>query len=330
MPMTTCNESSATSQDTQPLDNKQSADFKPKLNIKYRTSNTNKRAEAQVAYLKGVTSPTVLAQRFGVSRNTIMTWKAKDHWDDNALLADHQLLGREAGRLAVERQGRLAGIRSNIAEVDRQIASGAVKPKSLEGLIRAKTDLIKIEQLLLGQATSRQERAVIVWRPTAGERIARPVAAEILADDTGIPGRINSQGTSGRSETVTAGDGAPAPGSTTPGIEAPGNPANAGLSRGPVRDQDTRIEQPIENHRGKVENTLAAPGNTTPSGSPAANSPAEGSDTPGQPAPATRDIRLADGTIKTVLAGRVRPHTVLAPGNGTREERRRKQVGPSQ
>jgi hypothetical protein len=126
-----------------------------------KTEHTGKRREAATMYCAGVRSASVLSRYFGVSRNTIYEWKDKDSWVDLARQVDSEVEAGASSSLATFKAKQVEELLKDIDLIDSK--KHDVPPKSLEGLMKAKMEIVDRLLLLRGEATSRNEQVTVVF-----------------------------------------------------------------------------------------------------------------------------------------------------------------------
>lgn len=91
-----------------------------------------------------------------------MDWRSKDRWDELAGMTEAQFEAEASGSLAAWKKDIEIKLMQDIALIDAQKTK--VKATSLEGLLKVKLAMLERIQLMRGDATSRSEKVVVVFR----------------------------------------------------------------------------------------------------------------------------------------------------------------------
>ena len=180
--------------DREPTAKTDTHQIEPKINAQYRTKHTDNRRNAALSYMQGITSSTILAKKYGVSRNTIMTWKRKDNWAALAARVDHEILAKAPGRLAQKKLAMMQEIEEDLVLLHK--AKKDAKPASLEGIIKASIKLREQLLFLNGEATKRTEAVVVYWKGGTMEPVKQTplIDGEVIPENTrDIEGGIGAQ-----------------------------------------------------------------------------------------------------------------------------------------
>lgn len=189
--------------------------------------NRDKRIEAALLFISGVeTSPTRLAEKFGVVKNSILRWKKKDGWAELAHQTDQITRASLPRGVASFRIKMITSLEDDLALIDSK--KNAVPAKSLEGLLKAKAALQGELSKLLGIGHVEEPKVTIVFGGYGEAPAPRgPVQ---------VPGKIAVAG------------------GQTPGIGALTNDENTADSDGALDGREGGKGGSIENCGGNVKN----------------------------------------------------------------------------
>ena len=124
--------------------------------------NRDKRIEAALLFISGVeTSPTRLAEKFGVVKNSILRWKKKDGWAELAHQTDQITRASLPEGVASFRIKMIGSLEDDLALIDSKKHN--VPAKSLEGLLKAKAALQGELSKLLGIGHVEEPKVTIVF-----------------------------------------------------------------------------------------------------------------------------------------------------------------------
>lgn len=284
------------------------------------TKYIDARRRAGIDYCNGITSPTLLGKKYGVTRNSIMNWRKWDNWVEIAANMTGEILAKGASHLAQKKAMEIAELEDDINLID--LNKHTAKRSTLSELLKAKIKLREMVMTLRGEATKRTEHLIVMWKPAESQqpraRVTKPARAQVI-DDRGpevkegrhidkLLGKTSKEG-AGAGETSLLSDCATreVPGETSPAPNTSGfQPA------GTVPQGDPA---PTNNNADRAN--MAAQGIDV---GPQGTEPKD----PDVTATATRDTRhtgLTPGS-DTIPIKRNGPAKVLPAGTGTREERR--------
>lgn len=189
--------------------------------------NRDKRIEAALLFISGVeTSPTRLAEKFGVVKTSILRWKKKDGWVELAHQTDQITRASLPEGVASFRIKMIGSLEDDLALIDSKKHS--VPAKSLEGLLKAKAALQGELSKLLGIGHVEEPKVTIIF---GGYGPAPEPRGAVK-----VPGKI-----------ATADDG-------TPGIGALADVENTADPEGGIKSEEGGKDGSIENDRGNAEN----------------------------------------------------------------------------
>jgi len=216
--------------------------------------NSEMRIEAALLFISGLcTSSTKLAAKFNKSRNTILNWRSKDGWLDLESETASLVGAKLAPGVADWKIRKIQSLEEDLNLIDK--IKHQVKPKSLEGLLKAKTVILEALALLRGEATQRTEMMLMAWEaptPDSEPRGAIPIRGIDLSedsyssrpaitglDDDALPGDIAEAIAEGR----------------TPRYTRPAFLDNTAESQGVLGSGEGRKGDPIAIARGDVKDT---------------------------------------------------------------------------
>jgi len=238
--------------------------------------NREKRIEAALLFISGFqTSPTRLAEKFGVSKNTVLRWKKRDGWTDLATQTDAITRASLPDSVAAYRVRMIRSLEEDLELIDRK--KEGVKPNSLEGLLKAKAALQGRLHELLGIATEKDRPITIVFGGYGEPPAARgPVR---------VPGKE-----------------IPVETEETPGIGTLGNPENTEDPEGGKEAPEGGKGDSIEISRGNVENSATAPSKGASSAGGSGGADQDPGERPDTQSPLESDGEEATGRV--ALRGR--------------------------